>query len=57
LGPFDARLDPSGGFLYVVDSGRDAVSALKVSGGSLAELPSSPTAGPAGAAPFGIVVT
>ncbi len=56
LSPFDARLDPSGRFLYVVDSGLDAVSAFAVGGGDLTELPSSPTSGPAGSAPFGIVV-
>ena len=56
LSPFDARLSPTGSFLYVVDSGRDAVSAFGVSGGDLTELPSSPTPGPAGAAPFGLVV-
>jgi 6-phosphogluconolactonase len=56
LTPFDARLAPHGDFLYVVDSGLDAVSAFAVSGGSLTELASSPTAAPAGAAPFGIVV-
>jgi 6-phosphogluconolactonase len=57
LSPFDARLDPGGSFLYVVDSGLDAVSAFRVSGGDLTELSSSPTPAPAGAAPFGIVVT
>jgi 6-phosphogluconolactonase len=55
--PFDARLDPTGSFLYVVDAGINAVSAFAVSGGTLTELHSSPTAGPAGATPFGIVVT
>lgn len=55
--PFDARLDPTGNFLYVVDAGLDAVSAFAVSGGTLTELPSSPTEAPAGATPFGIVVT
>lgn len=53
--PFDARLDPSGADLYVVDSALDAVSAFAVSGGSLSELPGSPFALPAGATPFGIV--
>lgn len=56
LSPFDARLDPTGSLLYVVDSGLDAVSAFAVSGGDLTELTSSPALGPAGAAPFGIVV-
>jgi 6-phosphogluconolactonase len=56
LSPFDARLSPDGSYLYVVDSGRDAVSAFAVSGGDLTELASSPTAAPVGAAPFGLVV-
>jgi 6-phosphogluconolactonase len=55
--PFDARLDPSGKNLYVVDAGFGAVSAFGVSGGSLTELAQSPSALPAGATPFGIVVT
>jgi 6-phosphogluconolactonase (cycloisomerase 2 family) len=55
--PFDARLDPSGKNLYVVDAGLAAVSAFAVSGGSLTELAQSPTALPSGATPFGIVVT
>jgi 6-phosphogluconolactonase len=55
--PFDARLDPSGKNLYVVDAGLPAVSAFAVSGGSLTELVQSPSALPAGATPFGIVVT
>ena len=53
--PFDARLAPDGGTLWVVESG--AVAGLAVGGGDLTELPSSPTPLPAGAAPFGIVVT
>jgi 6-phosphogluconolactonase (cycloisomerase 2 family) len=56
-GPEDARLSPDGTTLWVVDSGTDAISAFSVNGGSLTELPSSPTAGPAGATPSGIVVT
>jgi 6-phosphogluconolactonase len=55
--PFDARLDPGGRDLYVVDAALGAVSAFAVSGGTLTELPSSPFALPAGATPFGIVVT
>jgi 6-phosphogluconolactonase (cycloisomerase 2 family) len=54
--PEDARLAPDGGTLWVVDSGGRAVSGFSVSGGDLAELPSSPTALPAGSAPFGIIV-
>ncbi|MGH7764988.1 MAG: lactonase family protein [Candidatus Dormibacteraceae bacterium] len=54
-GPFDARLDPTGANLYVVDSALDAVTAFSVSGGSLSEMPLSPFALPGGATPFGIV--
>lgn len=57
VGAEDARLDPNGNTLWVVDSGARAVSAFAVDGGNLTELPSSPTALPAGSAPFGIVVT
>jgi 6-phosphogluconolactonase (cycloisomerase 2 family) len=56
-GAEDARLSPGGGTLWVVDTGADAISAFAVNGGSLSELSSSPTGLPAGAAPFGIVVT
>jgi 6-phosphogluconolactonase len=53
--PFDARLDPSGDHLYVVDAALDAVSVFAVDGGSLHELTGSPFALPVGATPFGIV--
>ncbi len=56
LGPFDARLSPDGRTLWVVDPGRNAVSAFAVRGDDLTELPSSPMPLPAGATPFGIVV-
>jgi DNA-binding beta-propeller fold protein YncE len=56
-GAFDARLAPDGATLWVVDDGSNAVTGFTVIGGDLRELPSSPTALPAGAAPFGIVVT
>jgi hypothetical protein len=56
LGPEDARLAPEGASLWVVDTRADAVSGFAVNDGNLAELPSSPTSLPAGAAPFGIVV-
>jgi 6-phosphogluconolactonase (cycloisomerase 2 family) len=55
--PFDARLAPDGATLWVLDTGSATVSGFAVSGGSLAELPSSPTSLPAGATAFGIVVT
>jgi 6-phosphogluconolactonase len=57
LRPFDARLDPSGKNLYVVDAGLNMVSAFAVDGGDLSELSGSPFALPTGATPFGIVVT
>jgi 6-phosphogluconolactonase (cycloisomerase 2 family) len=53
--PFDARLDPSGDLLYVVDAALNAVSAFVVDGGSLHELTGSPFALPVGATPFGVV--
>ena len=56
LRPFDARLDPSGNNLYVVDAGLALVSAFAVRDGHLHELSTSPFALPTGATPFGIVV-
>jgi 6-phosphogluconolactonase len=56
IGPFDARLDVGGDYLYVVDAQIAKVSGFEVSGGSLSELTSSPTALPAGATPFGIAI-
>ena len=56
LAPEDARLSPDGKTLWVLDSGGRAVSAFRVSGGELSELPASPSALPADSAPFGIVV-
>ena len=55
--PFDARLDPSGANLYVVDAALAAVSAFAVDGGTLSELGPSPFALPTGATPLGVVVT
>ena len=55
--PEDARLSPEGATLWVVDPTSDAVSGFEVAGGSLTELPTSPTFGPIGAAPSGVVVT
>jgi 6-phosphogluconolactonase len=55
--PFDARLDVGGNNLYVVDAAIDAVTIFSVEGGTLTELASSPASLPAGATPFGIVVT
>jgi 6-phosphogluconolactonase len=55
--PEDARLSPDGRTLWVVDPTASTVSGFSVDGGSLTELPSSPTRAPVGAAPAGIVVT
>jgi 6-phosphogluconolactonase len=55
--PEDARLAPDGSTLWVVDPGADAISGFTVDGGALTELGASPTLGPVGAAPTGIVVT
>jgi DNA-binding beta-propeller fold protein YncE len=55
--PEDARLSPDGTTLWVVDSGGDTVSGFTIDGGSLTELRTSPTPGPLGADPIGIVVT
>jgi 6-phosphogluconolactonase (cycloisomerase 2 family) len=57
LGPLDARLSPDGKTLWVVDTGAAKVSGFRVNGGNLTELGTSPTALPAGATAFGIVVT
>ena len=57
LGPEDARLAPNGRTLWVVDTAAAEVSGLRVRGGRLTELPSSPTALPSGATASGIVVT
>ena len=55
-GAEDARLAPDGSTLWVVDSGADTINGFVVSSGTLTELAVSPTAGPAGATPSGIVV-
>jgi 6-phosphogluconolactonase (cycloisomerase 2 family) len=54
--PFDARLDVAGNYLYVVDAAIASVSGFSVSGGSLTEVASPPTALPTGATPFGIAI-
>ena len=56
LAPLDARLSPGGSSLWVVDNS-GAISGFRVHGGHLHEFAGSPTAVPAGAVPFGIVVT
>jgi 6-phosphogluconolactonase len=55
--PEDARLSPDGSTLWTVDPTANTVSGFAVNGGSLTELASSPTPGPVGATPAGIVVT
>jgi 6-phosphogluconolactonase len=51
----DARLSPDGKTLSVDGSGNHILSVFAVHGGTLTELPSSPTPMPAGGAPAGIV--
>jgi 6-phosphogluconolactonase len=55
-GDTDARLSPDGRTLSVTGSGMLFVSVFAVNGGTLTELPSSPTPLPAGSAPVGIAV-
>jgi 6-phosphogluconolactonase len=55
--PEDARLSPDGATLWVVDPKANTISAFSVAGGTLTELPSSPTTTATGSAPTGIVVT
>jgi 6-phosphogluconolactonase (cycloisomerase 2 family) len=51
----DARLSPDGSTLTVDGAGAHILSVFAVNGGTLTELPSSPTPLPAGGAPAGIV--
>jgi DNA-binding beta-propeller fold protein YncE len=51
----DARLSPDGKTLSVDGSGNHILSVFAVHGGTLTELPSSPTPLPAGGTPAGIV--
>jgi 6-phosphogluconolactonase len=53
----DARLSPDGKYLLVDGAGHNFVSVFAVNGGTLTELPTSPTPLPAGAASSGIVNT
>jgi 6-phosphogluconolactonase len=55
-GDVDARLSPDGRTLSVDGAGSHIVSVFAVHGGTLTELPSSPTPLPAGSAPAGIAV-
>jgi 6-phosphogluconolactonase len=57
VGAVDPGMSPDGRYLYVNESKIDAVGGFAVSGGNLTELPGSPTALPAGAAPAGIAVS
>jgi 6-phosphogluconolactonase len=56
-GDIDARLSPDGKYLLVDGAGHNFVSVFAVNGGSLSEVPSSPTPLPAGASASGIVTT
>ncbi len=53
----DARLSPDGQYLLVDGAGHNFVSVFAVNGGTLTELPTSPTPLPAGATSSGIVNT
>jgi 6-phosphogluconolactonase (cycloisomerase 2 family) len=53
----DARLSPDGNYLLIDGAGHNFVSVFAVNGGSLTELPTSPTPLPAGATSSGIVNT
>jgi DNA-binding beta-propeller fold protein YncE len=55
-GAVDARLSPDGKTLLVNGSKADVIASFAVNGGSLTELPSSPTPLPVGAIASGIVV-
>ena len=57
VGAVDPGLSPDGRFLFPNESRIDALGAFAVSSRSLTELPSSPTALPAGATPAGIAVS
>jgi 6-phosphogluconolactonase len=57
IGAVDARLSPSGHYLYVDESKTAAVAVFAVHGGHLTELAKSPAPLPTGATPAGIVVT
>jgi len=57
VGAVDPGLAPDGRYLFLNESRVDALGAFAVTGGSLTELPSSPTALPAGATPAGIAVS
>lgn len=56
LGAVDARVSPDGRTLSVTGGRGHVVSTFAVHGGDLTELPSSPTALPAGSSPTGLVV-
>jgi 6-phosphogluconolactonase len=57
VGAVDPGLSPGGRYLFLDESAARAVGGFAVSGGTLTELPGSPTALPAGATPAGIAVS
>jgi len=57
VGAVDPGLTPSGRYLYLNESRIGAVGGFAVSGATLTELPTSPTALPTGASPAGIAVS
>jgi 6-phosphogluconolactonase len=56
MAPFDARLDPAGEYLYVVDNGAPLIHVFAVDGDTLTELGGSPFANTVTGAAFGIIV-
>jgi 6-phosphogluconolactonase (cycloisomerase 2 family) len=57
LRAIDARIDPEGGYLYVLGADAGIVTVLAVENGNLTELSAPPASLPDGATPFGIAVT
>jgi 6-phosphogluconolactonase len=57
MAPFDVGLSPNDRFAYVVDAAADVVHGFSLEGGTLTELPGSPTAVPGAGAAFGIAVS
>jgi hypothetical protein len=54
--PADAPLSPDAATLSVVDSGGKTVGGFAVDGGTVTDLPDSPTPGRVGAQPIGVLV-
>lgn len=57
IGAFDLRVSPDGHYVYVTLARANQVAAFATHGGDLTELATSPVTLPAGATPFGVVVS